>query len=106
MGTLTPPRPRSSPGPVDAKCVVNSDLGFDLQCAICFGWIDRAATLACGHTYCSECATNCLSREPRCPTCRQSIRQQPVRCHMLDSIVERVRAVSQRTQSCGTGVWG
>ena len=58
----------------------NSDIHFEEKiitqdkCPICFDeFLDaqEIAVLACGHTFCQECANNFLKTKKSCPICRK-----------------------------------
>ena len=52
----------------------------DDTCIICFELMSRLTVTPCGHLFCHDCITSCLTSSGLCPTCRRAVR--------LDQLVE------------------
>jgi len=60
----------------------------DDACIICFEPMTRLTVTPCGHLFCFDCITSCLTANGLCPTCRRSVR--------LDQLVEVKVYVARR----------
>lgn len=58
--------------PLDAEAV-----DARLECSVCLRLLHEPATLACGHSFCRRCLSQCMQRARKCPTCRCDIEAQP-----------------------------
>ena len=62
--------------PVASMTVVQADDVDD--CPVCFELCDPCVQTQCGHRYCHDCLSACLTKNARCPYCRQNIRVDKV----------------------------
>ena len=46
----------------------------DDACIICFEPMTRLTVTPCGHLFCFDCITSCLTANGLCPTCRRNVR--------------------------------
>jgi hypothetical protein len=58
--------------PLDTMVVVQADDIDD--CPVCFELCDPCVQTQCGHRYCHDCLSTCLTKNAACPYCRQRIR--------------------------------
>ena len=49
------------------------DHSEELKCILCFDLFTKPVTLICGHTFCDDCITASLDRQPKCPLCKHPI---------------------------------
>jgi Zinc finger, C3HC4 type (RING finger) len=63
--------PRILP-PLASMTVVQADDIDD--CPVCFELCDPCVQTPCGHRYCHDCLSTCLTKNAACPYCRQRIR--------------------------------
>ncbi len=43
------------------------------KCPICLNLLYNPVTVPCGHTYCQECFSLCMSHNPECPVCKEKL---------------------------------
>jgi hypothetical protein len=62
--------------PLDTMAVIQADDIDD--CPVCFELCDPCVQTQCGHRYCHDCLSACLTKNAACPYCRQRIRVDKV----------------------------
>lgn len=67
--------PRILP-PLASMTVIQADDIDD--CPVCFELCDPCVQTQCGHRYCHDCLSTCLTKNALCPYCRRSIRVDKV----------------------------
>ena len=61
----------------------------DFRCSICLEYMIEPMSAPCGHTYCECCIAKWLHKKKSCPTCREPVRNAPVKSAVLDRCLER-----------------
>ena len=59
----------------------------EFTCPVCLDYFVQTRTLACGHSFCSLCLSNCLEHKRQCPVCRETVSKNPVRSCALDGAI-------------------
>eukprot|EP00939_MAST-03C_sp_MAST-3C-sp1_P001493 g1493.t1 len=59
----------------------------EFTCPVCLDYFVQTRTLACGHSFCSPCLSNCLEHKRQCPVCRETVSKNPVRSCALDGAI-------------------
>mmetsp|Transcript_56390 Transcript_56390/g.138553 ORF Transcript_56390/g.138553 Transcript_56390/m.138553 type:complete len:159 (-) Transcript_56390:217-693(-) len=63
-------------------------LAEEFCCPICFSMVQDAMMTQCGHVFCSDCISECLSRKKQCPNCNQpQTKEKLVKNHHADRVV-------------------
>lgn len=61
----------------DCCCVINNthtrSFVSCVGCPICFEMIASATMTPCGHVFCSACISECINRQPKCPSCNHEV---------------------------------
>lgn len=71
-----------------------SQLDTLVRCHICKELLKIPVLTPCGHTFCSLCIREYLTREPKCPLCLSELRESNLRSEFLVSeIIESYRSV-------------
>ncbi|XP_066574383.1 LON peptidase N-terminal domain and RING finger protein 1 isoform X2 [Amia ocellicauda] len=47
----------------------------DFECSLCLRLFYEPVTTPCGHTFCKSCLERCLDHTPRCPLCKESLKE-------------------------------
>jgi len=60
------------------------------ECSVCLRLLHEPATLACGHSFCRRCLSQCMQRASKCPTCRCDIEATPVASITLQAALQQL----------------
>ncbi|XP_076024076.1 uncharacterized protein LOC143014166 [Genypterus blacodes] len=77
----------------------------DLTCSVCLTLFTDPVSLLCGHSFCRNCITVCLSTQDQCPQCRTNVPTEegflPTN-HILKSLAEKAKEAEKRRKEKGS----
>ena len=74
----------------------------DLMCQVCLQPLVEPVDTACGHTFCYNCITSHLRRNPSCPCDRRPLHERDIKSSSLlvRRILDKLRVVCPNTAYC------
>jgi len=70
--------------------VALSSIEKDFTCVICQELFKKAHTLSCSHSFCEQCITDWLKENKNCPTCRKTVKGEPIHTIALDNAISKL----------------
>lgn len=83
----------------NAENMASASLAEDLTCSICLSVFTDPVILLCGHSFCRDCISVSLSKQPHCPNCRTPVSTEGpylLTNHILKSLAEKTKEATKQ----------